>query len=59
MDQHDAQIRYIAIRECFLMVAGLAKAWGINQSNIRKFIEIVNEWNEDQKTRFILAVSVS
>ncbi|MFK7871528.1 MAG: hypothetical protein AB8B58_20115 [Roseobacter sp.] len=34
----------------------LAKAWGINQANIIRFIEIVDDWDEDQKTRFILAV---
>ncbi len=34
----------------------LAKAWGINQANISKFMEIVDEWDDDQKTRFILAV---
>jgi len=34
----------------------LAKAWGINQANILKFMAIVDEWDEDQKTRFILAV---
>jgi len=34
----------------------LAKAWGVNQANILKFMEIVDEWDDDQKTRFILAV---
>lgn len=37
--------------DCFL-----AKAWGINQANIIRFMEIVDVWDEDQKTRFILAV---
>ncbi|MEO1564091.1 MAG: antirestriction protein ArdA [Pseudomonadota bacterium] len=34
----------------------LAKAWGINQANILKFMDVVDDWEEDQKTRFILAV---
>ncbi|MFG5379709.1 antirestriction protein ArdA [Yoonia sp. R2-816] len=34
----------------------LAKAWRINQANILKFMKIVDEWDDDQKTRFILAV---
>ena len=34
----------------------LAKAWGINQANILKFMQIVDEWDDDQKTRFILSV---
>ncbi|WP_342075618.1 antirestriction protein ArdA [Yoonia sp. SS1-5] len=34
----------------------LAKTWGINQANILKFMEVVDEWDEDQKRRFILAV---
>lgn len=34
----------------------LAKAWGINQANILRFIDVLEDWDEDQKTRFILAV---
>lgn len=34
----------------------LAKAWGVNQVTIEPFIEAVNDWDDDQKTRFIIAV---
>lgn len=34
----------------------LASAWGLNQANILRFIEIADEWDEDQKQRFIIAV---
>lgn len=34
----------------------LAKAWGINQSNIARFIERVDEWEKEEKILFILAV---
>lgn len=35
----------------------LAKAWGVNQANIRAFFEAVDDWDGDQKTRYIIAVS--
>lgn len=34
----------------------LAKAWGLNQLAIEPFIEAVNDWDDDQKTRFLIAV---
>ena len=34
----------------------LARAWGINQVNILRFMEVIDEWDEDEKIRFILAV---
>lgn len=34
----------------------LAKAWNINQANIGAFLEATDEWNDDQKTRYIIAV---
>ena len=34
----------------------LTRAWGINQVNILRFMEIVGEWDEDEKLRFIIAV---
>lgn len=34
----------------------LAKAWGINQANILRFLEIIELWDDAQKIRFILAV---
>ncbi|MEM6889979.1 MAG: antirestriction protein ArdA [Pseudomonadota bacterium] len=36
--------------------AALANAWGLNQANILRFMEIEDEWGEDQKQRFIIAV---
>lgn len=34
----------------------LAQAWGLNQANLARFFEIVEEWSDDQKRRFIIAV---
>ncbi|MBL4877081.1 MAG: antirestriction protein ArdA [Cohaesibacteraceae bacterium] len=34
----------------------LAHAWGINQSNIGKFFDVVNDWDERQKLHYIIAV---
>lgn len=34
----------------------LAKAWDLNQANIERFIEVSDEWDEEEKIRFILAV---
>lgn len=34
----------------------LAKVWGLNQTVIEPFIEAVDDWNTDQKTRYIIAV---
>lgn len=34
----------------------LTKAWGLNQTNIERFIEISDEWDDEEKIRFILAV---
>jgi len=34
----------------------LAKAWGVNQANMSRFFDVAEEWNEDDKIRFILAV---
>jgi hypothetical protein len=34
----------------------LAKAISINQANANRFLELAEEWDNDQKTRFILAV---
>ncbi len=36
--------------------AALAEAWSLNQANLARFFEIVDEWSEDQKRRFIIAV---
>lgn len=36
--------------------AALAQAWSLNQANLARFFEIVEEWSEDQKRRFIIAV---
>ena len=33
-----------------------AEAWGINQANILRFMEVLEEWDEGQKLRFIIAV---
>jgi len=37
----------------------LAKAWGLNQANIERFIEVSDEWDDEEKIRFILAVGES
>jgi len=34
----------------------LAKVWGLNQVEIARFIEAATDWNNEQKTRFIIAV---
>lgn len=36
--------------------ADLAKAWGVNQANLRHFFRAAQEWSENDKTRFIVAV---
>jgi antirestriction protein len=36
--------------------AALAEAWGLNQANLTRFFEIVDDWSDDQKQRFIVAV---
>jgi len=36
--------------------AALAGAWGLNQANLARFFEIVDDWSDDQKQRFIVAV---
>lgn len=34
----------------------LAKAWSVNQANIGDFFEAVDDWDDDLKTRYIIAV---
>jgi hypothetical protein len=34
----------------------LAKAFGLNQANLNAFFNAVDDWDDDQKTRFIIAV---
>lgn len=34
----------------------LARAWGLNQVNIERFITVTDEWDDEEKTLFILAV---
>lgn len=34
----------------------LAEAWRLNQANIARFFEVVEQWSDDQKQRFIIAV---
>ena len=36
--------------------AALSEAWGLSQCNFRRFFEIVDEWSEDEKRHFIVAV---
>lgn len=36
--------------------AAFAEAFGINQANITRFIELTDAWDNDQKTHFIIAV---
>ncbi len=36
--------------------AAFADAFSINQANIARFIALADEWDDDQKTRFIIAV---
>jgi antirestriction protein len=35
----------------------LAKAWQINQVNFAEFIEAADDWDDEKKTRFIIAVN--
>lgn len=34
----------------------LAKAWGINQANITRFLEVLDTWEDHEKLRFVIAV---
>ncbi len=34
----------------------LAKAWGLNQANFGAFLEAAEEWEDDDKIRYIIAV---
>ncbi|WP_316859226.1 antirestriction protein ArdA [uncultured Cohaesibacter sp.] len=34
----------------------MAKAWGLSQCNIAAFIDAAEDWEEDQKTRYVIAV---
>ncbi|MEO0697858.1 MAG: antirestriction protein ArdA [Pseudomonadota bacterium] len=34
----------------------LANAWGINQANIVRFLEVLDAWEDHEKLRFIIAV---
>ncbi len=36
--------------------AELARAWSLNQANFPDFLDAADEWDEDQKTRYIIAV---
>lgn len=36
--------------------AAFADAFGINQANIARFINLADEWGDDEKTRFIIAI---
>lgn len=36
--------------------SAFAEAFGINQANIARFIELADQWCDDEKTRFIIAV---
>lgn len=36
----------------------LASAWGVNQANITAFFEAAEDWQDEQKIRYILAVGV-
>ena len=37
----------------------LASAFGVNQANLSRFFDLVDQWDDDQKTRFIIAVGES
>lgn len=39
-----------------LIDAALFKAYGVNQSNLLRYLEAERDWTEDQKQRFIIAV---
>ena len=36
--------------------AELAKAWGLSQCNLARFLEVVEKWSDDQKIHFIIGV---
>lgn len=36
--------------------AALAEAWGLNQANLARFFDVVDDWSDDQKQRFVIAV---
>jgi hypothetical protein len=38
------------------MDCAFAKAWGLNQANILRFMEAADEWDDDEKRSFIIAV---
>lgn len=39
-----------------LLDCELAKAWGLNQANLRGYFDVVEEWEDHQKINFIIAV---
>ena len=39
-----------------LIDCDLAKAWGLNQANVSQYFRVVEEWDKEDKIRFILAV---
>jgi len=36
--------------------SALAKAWELNQCNVTRFLEVIDEWDEQQKQRFVIGV---
>lgn len=36
--------------------AALADAWELTQGNVGRFLEVVDEWSDDQKRRFVIVV---
>ncbi|CFX24020.1 conserved protein of unknown function [Candidatus Filomicrobium marinum] len=39
-----------------LLDAALARAWGLSQCNFAHFLEAANDWDDEQKLRFVIAV---
>jgi len=46
----------IQLIDADLIDCELVKAWGVYQSNLDDFFDAVQDWDDDQKTRFIIAV---
>lgn len=38
------------------IICELTKAWGVNQGNLGALFEAAEDWSDDQKTRYIIAV---
>lgn len=57
-NRHGAPVEEFEIEviEAELIDFDLAKAWGVNQTNLKRFLDVCDEWDGHEKTVFIIAV---